>query len=136
MPGLDRPARRRAAAGFPAADLVLLDRTRVRARLGPIEGVLTVEPGTRFDAGAPRELGEVSVKGGNIVLREGRRFAELRASEAVLSIDKRPNEFHVFTIEAERPLGARTGDRFRVDVVQTDVRGVTVGGLAVVFAFD
>ena len=135
FPNLARPALRRAVdAG--CGEFVLLDRTRIRARLCGFDGVLTVEPGTRFDAGLGEDVVPAEVRGGDVLSREGRRFAELRDPRSTIAIDKRPNDVHVFTLEAEAPPNAKAGERFRVDVVQKDATGTVVGGLTVLFAFD
>jgi hypothetical protein len=60
----------------------------------------------------------------------------VREQSAVFAIDRRSNEAHVFTIEAEKPLNAKPGQRYRVDVIQRSSTGVVVGGLTVAFMFD
>lgn len=137
MPGFDRPARRRAAEPRgPACEFVLLDRTRVRAKFGAMEGVLTLEPGTRFDGARGQDLGDVRSKGGELIDRGGRRFGVVREQSALFEIDRRAHEAHVFTLEAERPFNAKPGQRYRVDVIQRSATGVVVGGLTVAFVFD
>lgn len=139
FPRLDRPARAR-GAGAPAhgqlAELVLLDRARLRTKMGTVEGLLTLEPGTRFDAELPNELGRVALDGGRVVVRDGRRFAELEAARGVVQIDRQPHQLHVFTLRAERPAGAERGARYLVHVAQKNADGVTIGGVSVEFTFD
>ncbi|MBI5535810.1 MAG: hypothetical protein HY898_24035 [Deltaproteobacteria bacterium] len=137
FPHIVRPATERLArAGTAAADFVLLNRAQVATTLRGVEGVLTIEPGTRFDAGRGGELGEIKAFGAEIQTKLGRRFALIQTPKAVLTIDKQPHDFHVFTIEGKKPAGAKPGQQYRVDIAQENSKGVVVGGLTVIFTFD
>lgn len=127
---------RPAAAGCDAAELVLLERTRIRARIAGMEGVLTVEPGTRFDANMTGEHVRAEVEGGELALRGGQRVVDVQAPRARVTVDKAPKAAHVFTLVADKPAGARSGDRFPVEVTQYSRAGDRCGAVAVMFTFD
>jgi hypothetical protein len=125
-----------AGASCPA-ELVLLDRARVRAKVGPVEGILTLQPGTRFDlAPAGDDVGTVS--GAEVKLRSGLRVAEVAEKPGLgeIQLDKLPGEQRVLTLEWEPPRGAVKGERHVVDVVQRSPSGVVTGGLRVEFVVD
>lgn len=133
---VDRPATRGGAqGGFGIGEVVFLERTRLRTRIGALDGVLTLEAGSRFESVSPGRLTALSVQGGEIREREGRRFADFNAPIGALRVERTPNEPHVFTIEAEKPAGAKAGERFVVHIAQKDETGVTVGGVTAVFVF-
>jgi hypothetical protein len=139
IPGFDRAAARRAALaahGAGPSAFVLLERTRIHAKLCGVEGVLTVEPGTRFDVNLGGELGALEIEGGELTMREGRRYADLKGPRPRLTLDKRPNAAHVFTLVAEKPPGANPGDLFFVEVTQLTRTGDRQGAVAVNFTFD
>lgn len=139
IPGFDRALSRRGAphaGGCEAAELILLERTRIRARIAGMDGVLTVEPGTRFDQDGGGSNVRAEIEGGELLMREGRRYADVRAPRAQLFVDKQPNAAHVFTLVATKPAGARPGERFPVEVTQYTRAGERCGAVAVLFTFD
>jgi hypothetical protein len=78
----------------------------------------------------------MSVHGGMLAVREGRRFAHLHEAVAAIHVEKQPRAVYQFTLEAERPPDAKPGDRYLVHVAQKTPAGVTVGGISVEFRFD
>jgi hypothetical protein len=134
LPG--RGARVATEAVAQQAALVFEEGARIRTRFGGIVGTLTLAPGTRFDADPATGPTTKDVRGARVALREGRRFADLHEPLAALHLDKQPHGVHVFTLEAERPPGAKPGDRHVVHVTQKTREGVTVGGISVEFVFD
>ncbi len=140
IPGLERVRRdvRGRLTGNPAAScssFVLLDRARVAANLGSRSGVLTLEKGTRFDAYGGAYQTPMKVRGGAIAVQEGRRLAAIRERQAVLTVDRKPGEVHVFTLVAEKPPSAQPGARYFVEVTQRS-GGVVAGAVACEFVFD
>ncbi len=134
FPRLPRPAV--SARGAEEGHVVFVERTKLRVKLGDIEGNLHVEAGTRFELTGRARLGDVKVEGAAVSTRGQLRVAEITAHHAEFGIDKQPNDFHVFTIEADKPAGAQPGQYFRVDVTQKDAGGTVIGGIAVMFNFD
>ncbi|HEY2404818.1 MAG TPA: hypothetical protein VGI10_02400 [Polyangiaceae bacterium] len=118
------------------AEFVLLDRARIRTSLGPMSGVLTLEPGTQFDLelfGARRVL---NVKGGSLAVKGGRRFVAVESAVAQVHMNRVPNVVNVLTLEWEPPPGANKGDRFPIHVTQKSAQGVVMGGITFEFVVD
>jgi Subtilase family len=115
--------------------LVFLDRARVKTRFGCCDGVLTLEKGSRFDcAGGGRLVGEVNViRGGKVVLENGRRYVEVTGNQALIRIEKAPGQMLPLEAQVELPPGLAKGGRWTLDVAQQDVAGRAVGGAGVVF---
>jgi hypothetical protein len=112
---------------------VFLERTRVKTRLGCCMGVLTIEKGSRFDCPPKRKLGEVTVIGGDVVLRGGRRFVELRNSVVRLQIQKDPGAMYPMSLHTTVPAGLDSGEQLMVQVSQQNAQGTTAGGAAMVW---
>jgi len=72
--------------------IVFLERTRIETMLGCCPGVLTLEKGSRFDCLVPVKRGKVSVKGGEGIVREEKRFVEIRDEIAIIRAEKQPNQ--------------------------------------------
>ncbi len=138
IPGFDRAATRRSAAGAASdgVEFVLLERTRIRARVAGVDGVLTVEPGTRFDRDAGGDSVQAELDGGTLTYRDGRRYVDVTAPKAQVFVDKQPNAAHVFTLAADKPAGARPGEQYPVEVTQYARDGERCGAVAVLFTFD
>jgi hypothetical protein len=134
-------------AAFPNADLgpaiqstegredglVFLERTRVEATLGCCRGVLTLEKGSRFDCRPAGRLGQVSVRGGEVILREGRRFVDIRDDQALVQIEKPPHQLCPLSLQTTIPAGAEKGQSFMINVAQRNSQQETVGGACVVY---
>lgn len=113
--------------------LVFLERTRIKTRLGCCSGILTVEKGSRFDCLKVNKLGEVAVKGGDVVLRGGKRYVELKESVVTVRMEKSPNQIYPLSLQTTIPTTAATGDQFFIQVSQQNSQDVTVGGAAMVY---
>ena len=113
--------------------LVFLDRTRVRTRFGCCEGVLTLEKGSRFDCGSRRRVRDVVVTGGDVVVRDGQRYALLTDDVAVVRIEKAPGQLLPLELEARLPGGVEAGRQLEVSVAQRDESRQVVGGASVLF---
>jgi hypothetical protein len=113
--------------------MVFLDRTRVEATLGCCRGVLTLEKGSRFDCPPVVKIGKVSVKGGAVILRDNKRFVEIRDEIAVIRAEKQAGQLYPLALLCQIPAEARQGDSYMVSLAQRDERGATVGGATVVY---
>ena len=113
--------------------LVFLHRTTVKTRLGCCMGVLTIEKGSRFDCPPKRQLGEITVIGGDVVLRGGRRFVEIRNSVVRLEMERTPGAMFPMSLSTTIPAGFESGEQLMVQVSQQNAQGVTVGGAAMVW---
>jgi hypothetical protein len=113
--------------------IVFLDRTRIVTTLGCCRGVLTVEKGSRFECARIAGLKVVSVRGGEVVVRGGRQFVDIRAESALIRVEKEPNQLYPLALQTTIPANADKGEVFQVDVAQRNESGETVGGATVVY---
>ena len=113
--------------------LVFIERTRVEAMLGCCRGILTLEKGSRFDCPSATGIGEVSVKGGEVIIRGGKRLVEVREEQAVIRVEKQPNQLHPMALRLEVPREAQGGEEYLVSVAQRNEAGQTVGGASALY---
>ena len=114
--------------------MVFLDRTRIRTRLGCCVGDLTLEKGSRFDCPTRRELGRVTVDGGDVIVRGDKRFVQLTSPVTTVRMEKAPGRLYPLSLHTTIPAAAQSSDKFQLQVAQQDARGATVGGAAVVYS--
>ncbi|HTM46215.1 MAG TPA: hypothetical protein VL137_14745 [Polyangiaceae bacterium] len=136
FPQIPRASRVRPSGVALGAEFILLDRARIRTKLGAVEGVLTVEPGTKFDLEPSGEGRVLEHKGGEVSVVAGRRFLDVNAPIGVVRMNKQPNEVKVFTVQWEPPAGARRGERSIVHVTQKNATGTVMGGITIEFVVD
>jgi len=113
--------------------LVFLERTRVSVRLGCCRGVLTLEKGSRFDCLKVNKLGKVTVKGGDVILRDDKRYVEVKESVVTVEMEKSPNSIYPLSLQTTIPATAKKGEEFSIQVAQQNTEGTTVGGAAMVY---
>jgi subtilisin family serine protease len=113
--------------------LVFLERTRVEAVLGCCRGTLTLEKGSRFDCRAAARIGNVTVEGGDVILRRGKRYVEIRNDQTVVGMEKQPNTLHPLALLMDVPEDAPRDAQFVVSVSQRNESRDTVGGATVVY---
>ena len=65
--------------------------------------------------------------------RDGRQYVEPQRERAVVRLSKEPHRLYAMELQADIPAGARSGDRFPVDVVERGADGEVVGGFTVLF---
>jgi subtilisin family serine protease len=113
--------------------IVFLERTRIKTRLGCCTGVLTLEKGSRFDCFKANKLGNVTVKGGEVILRSDKRYVEVKESMVTIQMEKLPNRFYPLSLRTTVPATAEKGEQFFIQVAQQNAQGTTVGGAAMVY---
>lgn len=113
--------------------LVFLERTRVKTRLGCCTGVLTLEKGSRFDCLKAHKLGKVTVKGGEVILRDDKRYVEVKESIVTVQVEKAPNTLYPLSLQTTIPATAERGEQFVIQVAQQNAQGTTIGGAAMVY---
>lgn len=125
-------ARSRASGLVRGADasLTLLDRARFHVECGTAEGILTIEPGSRFDYLGVRTDSKVEAVGANVVLDRGKRVVETRGKQAQIRMKKQPYGALPLYLEIPVPPGTRPTDRFLVDVIQRNRAGEVMGGIS------
>ncbi len=111
-------------------NFTLLDRARVQLSCGGAEGVLTLQPGTRFECLANRT--DVATTGAQVTVANGKRVVESRARRTSVRLQKRPHELLPLLLEIPLPAGTQPSDRYLVDVSQRDRSGRIVGGFSLV----
>jgi Subtilase family len=113
--------------------VVFLERTRINTRLGCCPGVMTLEKGSRFDCIKAHKLGKVQVKGGDVILRGGRRYVEIRESYVTVQVEKAANRLYALSLRTTIPATAQKGEAFYIQVAQQNDQGTTVGGATMVY---
>jgi hypothetical protein len=108
--------------------LVFLDSSRVRTRFGCCDGVLTLAAGSRFDCGHRKRVRDVQITGGDIVLRDRQRFAQIVDDIAVVRIEKAAGQLLPLSLEAAVPSGLPAGRAWELSVAQRDESQRVVGG--------
>lgn len=130
------------ARAFPRVELkplnwrsdsvVFLDRTRLELAVGSCHSVLTLEKGSRLDY--PQSVAMVKeVKGGEIILRDGKRFVDIKEPTVTVSLEKYPHQLHPFSLQASIPSHAEKGEQYMIKVFQRNQQGSVVGGATVVY---
>jgi len=81
-------------------------------------------------------VGKVSVKGGEVVLKNGRRYVNIYGNEAVIRMEKAPYQVVALNLQAQVPANAKSGEQFTVHVGQRNEQQETVGGASAVFVVE
>lgn len=115
------------------AAVVFLERTRIQTRLGCCAGVMTLEKGSRFDCLPDASPGRVTVIGGDVIVRNNRRYVQVTGSQAVVRIEKAPGTLYAMSLQTTIQASAPAGAQFLIGVAQQNSQGSTVGGAAVVY---
>ncbi|MGO4376646.1 S8 family serine peptidase [Pseudoduganella sp. RAF19] len=113
--------------------LIFLQDTKVKTRFGCCCGILTLNKGSRFDCIPKHTLGNVSVQGGDVVLRNGKRYVELKQPIVQITMEKDAGIMYPMSMQTTIPDGAQSGEQFVINVSQLDSQGVAVGGAAMVY---
>ncbi len=119
-----------AAPGGPS--FTLLDRARIKLSAGSAEGVLSLEPGSRFDYAMTTSPKKAHAQGGTVTMVGDKRVVEIRERQASVRLSKRPHQLLPLYLQIPVPAGTRPEDRFHVDVIQKNSRGEVVGGFSLV----
>jgi hypothetical protein len=113
---------------------IYLDRCRLETTLGGCRGILTLEKGSRFDVHSHHRAEGVKVEGGEVVLRDNRRFVLVREPRAIIHLQKRPGALIPVALRATIPADAKHGDRYTVRVSQQNEQGEFVGGATAIWS--
>ncbi len=122
---------------MPADDcnkgIVYLERTKIKTTFGCCEGILTLEKGSRFDCLPPVKPGKVSVKGADLILRDGKRFVEIKEASIVIRMEKQPYQLYPLALQTSIPVNAKKDQQYTINVAQRNQQGEFVGGAAVTY---
>jgi subtilisin family serine protease len=113
--------------------LVFLDRTRVLTRFGCCDGVLTLAKGSKFDCATKTRVGRLEVTGGDVILRGGKRYVDIRDDVVVIRMEKAPSQLVPLLLQTEIPDGTPQGTELAISVAQRDDDHQVVGGASVIF---
>jgi subtilisin family serine protease len=119
--------------GMCDSSLVFLEETKVKTSFGCCKGVLTLGKGSRFDCVKKSTLGNVTVQGGDVVLRNGKRYVELKQLLVQVTMEKDAGIMYPMSLQTTIPDGTAAGEQFLINVAQLDSQGAAVGGAAVVY---
>lgn len=110
-----------------------MEKTRIRTRVGCCDGVLTLAGGSKFECPPKLNVGEVSVTGGELILRDGQRLVEIRESKAVIRMETTPHQAYPLILRAKVPATAGAGDEYPVNITQRNAGREVVGGAGAIF---
>jgi len=113
--------------------LVFLDDARVKTRFACCCGILTLAKGSRFDCLPRHKPGNVTVEGGDVVLRNGKRYVEIRQSQVRITMEKDPAIMYPLALQTTIPNAAAIGEQYPIHVAQLNSQGVPVGGASMVY---
>ncbi len=113
---------------------VFLERSILETTWGGRKGLLTLEKGSHFSLPPGLVLNDkVEVQGGEVLLRGGKRFVELRDFSPAVKVEKEPGRLYVQELHVQIPPNARSGQRYTARVTQRNSRGETIGGATVIY---
>jgi hypothetical protein len=132
------PEIRREAFHF---DEVLIDRESfrfldpVRVELGTAagRGLLMMEAGSRLATTNGTATERLTVRGGNELIRDERRFVRIEDSIGRVRFDRDINQQKAVALQMTIPAAAKAGDTFPLTVSQTDPQGNIIGGATVIY---
>ena len=114
-------------------DLIFLETTKVQTVFGCSSGVLTLEKGSRFSCSKKNSLQAIKVTGGEIVVRDGKTYVELRERKVVVQMEKEAGKMYPMSVSCQFGSNAKQGDEVILVVSQRDQRGKTVGGATAIY---
>jgi hypothetical protein len=113
--------------------LVFLQDTRVMTRFGCCCGILTLSKGSHFDCLPAHTLGNVTVEGGDVVLRDGKRYVEVTQPVVRITMEKDEAVLYPLGLQTGIPAGAEPDAQYAINVAQLDAQGTPVGGACMVY---
>lgn len=114
-------------------DVIYRERTTIETTFGCCRGVLTLEKGSYFRCHHKKETKVVSVKGGEVVIRNGKRYVRLQESITTVQLEKAARQLYPFSIAIEFDNSFENGNEYTVKVSQQNGQGTTVGGATAVY---
>lgn len=116
-------------------ELVYLERTRVETVFGCCRGVLTLEKGSSFKCSPKRKLAPVKIKGGELIIRNGKRYVRIEESIARVQFEKGEGQIYPLSVVIDFGKETHSGKEYTLQVSQQNEQGITVGGAAGVYIF-
>ncbi len=113
--------------------MVFLEKTTIETSLGCCKGVLTIEKGSRFDCLPKRTVGVIDIKGGELIIRGGKRYVEIREQKTIVRLEKQAGQMYPLSVHFDVPPTATKGEDMQLVVSQQNGRGETVGGATAIY---
>ena len=113
--------------------MLFLEKTTIETSLGCCRGVLTLEKGSRFDCLPKKAAVVVAVKGGELIMRGGKRFVEIREQKTVIQLEKQAGQMYPFSVRFDIPPTAKKGEDLQLVVSQQNAKGETIGGATAIY---
>src|SRR5215204_81901 len=98
--------------------IVYLDRTKIEMTMGCCRGILTLEKGSRFDCPTLAKIKKINVKGGDVIIRNEKRYVDIKDNTTIIQMEKTPNQLYPLSLQIEIPKDSKARDRFTIDVSQ------------------
>jgi len=112
---------------------VFSETTKVETNLGCCRGTLTIVKGSRFDCLHKRVLTPVEVIGGEVIIRKGKRYVELRERKTIVKVSKEPGIIYPLSVVFELPANVEKNSELNFRVSQRDLQRTTVGGAGAIY---
>ncbi|HEX8606572.1 MAG TPA: S8 family serine peptidase [Pseudoduganella sp.] len=122
-----------AGDGACGEGLVFLEETRVKTRFGCCSGILTLGKGSKFECNKAHRLGNVTVQGGDVVVRGGQRYVDITQPLVRVTMEKAPGIVYPLALRTTIPASAEGGQQFMLGVAQQNSQGMAVGGAGMVY---
>lgn len=114
-------------------DVVYLERTRVETTFGCCRGILTLEKGSYFTCSPKRKVEPLKIKGGEVILKNGKRYVRLQESITTVQLEKAAGQMYPLSVVTSFNGSAERGKEYTVKVSQQNMQGTTVGGATAVY---
>ncbi|WP_165390880.1 S8 family serine peptidase [Pseudoduganella lutea] len=113
--------------------LVFLEETRVKTRFGCCTGILTLGKGSRFECNKQHKLRNVTVQGGDVVIRNGQRYVDITQPLVRVTMEKAAGIVYPLALRTTIPASAGAGQQYMIGVEQQNSQGMAVGGAGMVY---
>tara|TARA_R110002167_G_scaffold232047_3_gene437309 strand:- start:1108 stop:3792 length:2685 start_codon:yes stop_codon:yes gene_type:complete len=114
--------------------LHFLSRTVVKTRFGCCDAVLTLEKGSDLEFSCAKEKAEIySIKGGNLLIENGKRLIEVIQNRMMVEMEKFPRAMVPMSVLIELPSQLHSGQKYSISISQLNENRKTVGGADTVF---
>ncbi|MEH7473090.1 S8 family serine peptidase [Priestia megaterium] len=113
--------------------IIFLDRTRIKTNICGFNGILTLERGSQLNCLYTPKIKRVSVEGGEVILRNNKRFVEIKENFTFIQLEKQPNQLYPLSLQTTIPTNSEKGKQYTIKVSQRNQNKETVGGATVTY---
>jgi len=115
--------------------MVFTETTKVETTIGCCRGILTLVKGSRFDCIKETRIETGVIKGGELILRNGKRYVAMFGNEMSVTLSKQPGAIYPLSVRAEINGAVEKGTELQITAAQQDMKGTTVGGASAIYYF-